>query len=138
MVSFSNAERKHHVELVPLKGNISSQPSPNLPPSPTPANVLSQPVPGYLLPLDFLPGDRQLPAQGLEGALAEAREAAVQLLLVLLLYRRYLLDDGRASRRHRRRHRLISQQPHVTVLVVVHVDLNATLDSASSRIQDVE
>lgn len=56
-------------------------------------NILAQPIPADLLPLDLLPGDWQLPPQPLERALTQLPKRLVQILLVLLLGRCDLPND---------------------------------------------
>lgn len=62
----------------------------------TTPNVLSYPVANHPVPFDLLSRHGKLSAQALEDALAEVREASVQLLLVLLLARRNLSTDARS------------------------------------------
>lgn len=103
-------------------------PSCRLPsPTPTPTtNLLARPITRHLLPLHLLPRDGQLPPQPLELPLAQPREPPVHLLLPRLLRPRHrphdLAPQQRVRGRHRRRReRLAAPQPHVAVLVVVHV-----------------
>lgn len=103
------------------------------------ADVLAHAVAGDLFPLDLLPCDGQLSPQALERALAEAREAPVQLFLVLPLAGADFLDDaGARARRYRGADRLVRQQPYVPVLVVVHVHLDAALQVARGWVEQVQ
>lgn len=105
----------------------------------TATNVLTDAIAGHLVPLDLLSCHGQLSPQGLEGTLAQTREASVQLFLVLLLVGTNLLDDsGARARRDRSGAGLVGQEPHVAVLVVVNVHLDATLQAARRRVEDVE
>ena len=102
----------------------------SLPPS-TP-NVLSKPIPANLLPLNLLPRNRQLSPERLERALIQASKRLVQLLLKLLLLAcdfPHNLGGTRAAA-HRRVDRLVRQEPYVSILVVVHVDVYAAGESA--------
>jgi len=90
-----------------------------------PRNVLSKSVTANLLPVDLLPGDRQLPSQRLERALVHPGEGTVQLLLVVALRGRDAGDDrlggeggdGDVDG-------LVRAERDVAVLVVVDVDVD--------------
>lgn len=126
----SQAKQLPHQHRAPLlPSNILSPPS-------TTSDILSQPIPANLLPLDLLPRDRQLPPQPLERALAQLTKRLVQILLVFLLRHRnlpydvLLADSTKADV-------LFGEQPHVAVLVVVHVDFDAAGEGARRRVVDV-
>jgi hypothetical protein len=96
------------------------------------------PVPADLLPLDLLPRDRQLAPQRLERALVEPREPAAERLLERALRGRDGADGlGRRRPRGRRVDVPVRLQPHVAVLVVVHVDADAAGQRAGARVEDV-
>jgi len=94
-------------------------------------NILSEPVTGYLVPLNLLSRNRQLSPQRLERALAKGSEATVEFFLVFLFGGGNLLADaGASSRCDGSGYGLGCQKPHVAVLVVVHVDLERSFERA--------
>lgn len=117
-----------HRQRIGLKVVLCSAGETNSLPGASTADILSQPVACYLVPFDFLPSDRQLSAQALEGSFAKTRESLVQFLLVLLLRCRDLIcDAATAARGIRCCHCLVRYKAHISVLVVVHVDLDGSL-----------
>jgi hypothetical protein len=100
-----------------------------LSPPRTTANVLSQSISADLLPLDFLPGNWQLPPETFERTLTQLSKRLVQILLILPLYRRNLPYDVLfADAIHA--DVLVREQPDVAVFIVVDVDL----DGAGKRV----
>lgn len=118
----------------PRAAQLQTATSPHIstsPPTAT-ADVLTQSIPTDLLPLNLLSCNWQLPPECLERALAQTAKCLVQILLVLLLLRRDLPHDlarvGATS--DAQIYILVGEQPHVAVLVVVHVDLDGACESA--------
>lgn len=107
------------------------------PPSTT--NVLTQPIPTNLLPLDLLPRNRQLPPQRLERSLTQTTKRLVEILLVLLLLGSDFPHDLASIRTaaSTQADLLGSKEAHVSIFVVVHVDFYASSDGARGRVVDV-
>lgn len=84
---------------------------------------MTQPVARHAIPLNFLSRHRKLSSQALEGSLAEAHEALVQLLLVLSLRGRDLLNDtGAVDRGDGAGNGFVGEQTNVAVLIIVYVN----------------
>jgi hypothetical protein len=115
-------------------GNALSLTNRSSSPPATP-NILTKPIPTNLLPLNLLPRDRKLPPQTLKRALTQARKRLIQIFLVLFLFSSNLLHDICPSRAQL--DFLGCEQPHVAVLVVVHVDFYAAGDGAGGGAVDV-
>jgi hypothetical protein len=92
------------------------------PPRTTP-NILPKSIPANLLPLDFLPRNRQLSPQALERTLTQLRKRSVQVFLVFLLRSRNLPHDILLAH-IAQADLLLGKQAHVAVFVVVHVDVD--------------
>jgi hypothetical protein len=90
----------------------------------TTTNILPQPIPTNLLPLNLLPRNRQLPPQTLERTLTQLPKRLVQILLILLLRRRNLPDHVPLTH-PAQADLLVRQQPHIAIFVVVHVNFDA-------------
>jgi hypothetical protein len=91
------------------------------------------PVATNLLPLHPLPSNRQLPPQALETTLSQLNESPVELFLELVLRLRNLPDHSIRTTGIRNLHSLACAHPDVSVLVVVHVDLDRAVQAAGGR-----
>jgi hypothetical protein len=100
------------------------RPYSDISPRPSTSNILSQPITTNLLPLNLLPRNRQLPSQAFECTFRQSCKRLIQVLLISLLH---LRDPSHnlpcPSSLHTYLHILISQQPDVPILIVVHIDL---------------
>lgn len=105
------------------------------PPSTT-TDILTQPIPTNLLPFDFLPRNWQLPPQALECALTQLSKRLVEIFLIFLLRRRNLPYDILLTHSSQA-NVLFGEQPHVTVFIVVHVDLDGASKRAGRGVVDV-
>ena len=106
---------------------------------PATPNVLTQPVPADLLPLNLLPRDWQLPPQAFESTFAQTAERLVQILLVLLLDARNLPYDltRTCARADIQADVLVGEQAHIPIFVVVYVDLDCAGQAAGRGIVEV-
>lgn len=88
-------------------------------------NVLAQPIPANFFPFDLLSRDGQLSSQVLERALGHLDKRAIELLLVFPLGGCDAGDDGLGGERWDGDvDRLVGVQRDVSVLVVVHIDMD--------------
>lgn len=116
------------LELVYLSNSYASK-NHALSPRASVANILAQTVACHAVPFDLLSCHRQLSSQTLECTLAKAHETLVQLLLVpLLRCRDFSNDTGAVGRGDSTGDRLVGQETNVSVLVVVHVNLERALE----------
>ena len=91
------------------------------------------PVATNLLPLHPLPSNRQLPPQTLEATLSQLNERPVQLFLELVLRLRNLPNHSVRTTGIRNLHGLACAHPDITILVVVHVDLDRAAQATRGR-----
>lgn len=100
-----------------------------LSPSLSTGDILSQAIPAYLLPLNLLSRNRELPPQGLEGTLGHLTKSLVQFLLVAALGGRNARDDAlRGGVGYGYADGLRGVERDVSVFVVVHVDMDLASD----------
>lgn len=91
------------------------------------------PVATNLLPLHPLPSNRQLPPQPLEATLSQLNERPVKLFLELVLRLRNLPNHSICTTSVRNLHSLACAHPDVTVLIVVHINLDRAAQAAGGR-----
>lgn len=119
--------------------NLSTSAAPSSPPRAPTTDVLTQPVPCDLVPLNLLSSDWQLSSQTLESTFAQVPKAFVQLLLVLLLGHGYFSHNTACRcRRDGKRNRLGGEQAYVAILIVVNIHLYAATNGRRGWVQNVE
>ena len=109
-------------------------------PRPPTSNILANPVPTNLLPINLLSGDWQLPPQPLESPLTQTPKCLVQVLLIPLLRLRNLSRNlaRTRSRIDLQLDWLSGQKPNIAIFVVMHIDFEATSQGARRRSVDVQ
>lgn len=100
------------------------------------SHLLPQPIAPNLIPIDFLPRNRQLTSQALESTLTQLSERIIQLLLILLLNFCNCLDHLSRGDLHRP-NRVRGQQTHIPIFIVVDVDFYLATQLAGRRVKRV-